>query len=147
MKVQEQIHEKWWARAETKREIQEQTQKQSQEQTQNNTGGLSWYMISSKGQHASSDIARNSKHTQFNGYMREFRRLGDCRRKGFWSLEKGGMCWWKDRESTGSSHPMWDVARERAFHSHFFGTEPRSKRRGGAYTQYWGAMWGVVSKV
>ena len=51
-------------------------------------GGLNWYMVSCKGQHASSDIARVSEHAQFMCYMGEFRKAWRMLRERL--LESGG---------------------------------------------------------
>ena len=52
-------------------------------------GGLNWYMVSCKGQHASSDIALVSKHAPFVCYMGEFGRLGE----GLPTGVKGYLFW------------------------------------------------------
>ena len=98
-------------------------------------------MVSCKGQHASSDIARVSEHAQFMCYMGDFgkawRMLGERLRESGGGLENA----WEDFGEARGGLTLSEVSLEGGpFLRHFFGNWALSKKRRGAYPQYWCEM-------
>ena len=91
-------------------------------------GGLNWYMVSCKGQHASSDIARVSEHAEFMRYMGDLGKawgmLGERLRESWGGLENA----WEDFGEAWGGLTLSEVSLEGGpFGGLFSGTGPLQK--------------------